>query len=62
MKISALYKDRTFVDSVILYGDYTIRIALTSTDSPMTTQSYYLFLTQLHSYLDVIDKELTGVE
>ena len=55
LEISALYAEKTFTDTRIKYNDYTIRVV---SDSPMTIQTYYVFLTQIHVYLDVIDKQL----
>jgi hypothetical protein len=58
IKISALYKNKTFADGIIYYDNYQMRVV---TDKPMTIPVYKSFLLQLEVYLDFIDKEIVGL-
>jgi hypothetical protein len=58
--MSALYKDQSFTDNIIYYGDYTIRIS-SEQDQPMSVRAYKAFLLELDSYLDFIDTQVTAI-
>lgn len=59
VKISALYKDKSFADGIIYYDNYQMRVV---TEKPMSVQVYKAFLLQLKNYLDFIDKEVVTRE
>jgi hypothetical protein len=61
IEMSALYKEKTFSDGTIKYGDNTIRIFIPDGDA-LTIPEFTAFLSDLQYYFDTIDARLSSAD